>query len=276
MTAPKFTSKFAERRERLDNLNHSIWINAKGGALIQAIIWRHGYLSVHPDEEAAIFIKNGTDGAVADATTMYTEDRKLYANSFALGEHQRLGRLTRADFHDTAKVLQSIGGISDQYELGAELALADFRAGAGGHPVLGYLIAASDPKFLPDYGQITPASLNIFGGGPGPQQRIHWTYTFDDQPVERPREAPSEALDAIYRALHDPSRAGVVPVALSPVNAAATAGQHTAVSQEFALIFDWEGVHYAVSPGTQRDRWATRFPAIPSPACPIFASGTAA
>ncbi len=136
----------------------------------------------------------------------------------------------------------------EQYELGVELALAGIHAGTAPEPVLGYLLAAADPRFYRDTGQIVPASLNIFGGGSERQRPTLWTYSFDSGGAERPTTGPSATLSALYRAMHSPDQAGVVPVAISPINAIGQSARGTVSQPGFALVFDWEGVHYVYRP----------------------------
>ena len=119
VTAPKFTSPIAEFLDKLDRLLDSPWVDAQGGPLIQDIIWRHEYLAEHPSDEAIIYVNRAADGRVLDATTIYTKNGGLYANSYALGENVRLHGLTAADIHDTAKVIQSVNGIRDAYATGS-------------------------------------------------------------------------------------------------------------------------------------------------------------
>jgi hypothetical protein len=248
VTAPKFTSRIEELYEKIDNLNDTIWVDARGGALIQAIIWRHGYLREHPSDEAIILIKQGRNGAVADATTIYTEDGKLYSNSYTLGDHVRLGHLTAADIYDTPKILAVVDGIRDQYELGASLAMAEFRGGSGPEPVYGYLIAMNNPEFYEDTGQIVPGIANFAYGAGGMSPLAVWTYSFDAELDSRFHKPPSERLDIIYRALHNPNQAGLVPVALSPINASIQTAKGTLSKPDLAIVFDWDGVHYIYRP----------------------------
>jgi len=105
VAAPKFTSRVAELYEMFDNLDHPTWLEA-GGPLVQAIIWRHGYLRVHTGEKAVIYVDRTPGGMVAAATTIYTENGKLYANSDAFGAHVLMKNLTAADIYDSAKVEQ--------------------------------------------------------------------------------------------------------------------------------------------------------------------------
>jgi hypothetical protein len=274
--APKFSSALKDLYERLDSIGDSHWIDAQGSALIQAIIWRHGYLHTHPSDQAVIYVDRSGSGRVHEATTVYSEDGKLYANSYDLGDKVRMGNLTAADINDSAKIEQWLAGIHDQYQnpgpnalyaFGGEAGVRRSRGergfgfrggfdvngalpynadvgytlwGAGGpiqfSPQLGSsaAIAAYRNSGAPDTGQIVPTTSNIFygGGNPFALNRL----AREEAEYAPYHEPPSIMLDAIYRALRDPERAGLVPVALSPVD-------HRA-----AIVFDWEGIHYAYWP----------------------------
>jgi hypothetical protein len=277
VASPKFSSTLKDLYERLDSIGDPHWVDAQGSALIQAIIWRHGYLHTHPSDAAVIYIDRGGSGRVHDATTVYSEDGKLYANSYNLGDKVRMGNLTAADINDTAKIEQWLGGIHDQYQSPGPNVLYSFGGGGGGRGFrgghgggggiglsgsasgampynadVGYTvwgaggpiqfvqlgnssaeIAALRNSGAPDTGQIVPANMNMFyAGGPFAQLRL----AREEAEWEPYHEPPAIMLDAIYRALRDPDRAGVVPVALSPVD-------HRA-----AIVFDWEGIHYAYWP----------------------------
>jgi hypothetical protein len=90
-----------------------------------------------------------------------------------------------------------------------------------------------------DTGQIVPSGLNPFyagfmdpSGGTG----------------DRYQEPPAAMLDSVFRALHDPSRAGLVPVALSPVSYQVQSKRGARNRVISALVFDWEGIHYVYRP----------------------------
>ena len=55
-------------------------------------------------------------------------------------------------------------------------------------------------------------------------------------------------LDTVYRALRDPDRAGLVPVAVSPVAAQMRTRKGLVTRATPALVFDWEGIHYVYRP----------------------------
>jgi hypothetical protein len=268
VTAPKFTSGFAEFMQKLDTLFDAPWVDARGSPLIQAIVWRHGFLSEHPSDEAIIYVNQKDDGAVTRATTIYTSNGKLYANSYALGERMRLSGLTAADIHDRKKIESAIDGIHEAFALSAELETASIRglgelayspAGSFGSRGIfrsnilspsGERFGRNTSRFNPyletvytsgdgDTGQIVPTGLNPFypgfldpSGGTG----------------DRYHEPPAAMLDSVYRALHDPSRAGLIPVALSPVSYQFQSKQGTRARTIQALVFDWEGVHYVYRP----------------------------
>jgi hypothetical protein len=265
VSSPKFSSVLKEFYEKVDSFGGSDWVDAQGGALIQAIVWRHGYLRTHPADEAVIFVNRLSDGRVAAATTVYTEDGKLYANSFALGEHVRMGTLTAADISDAAKVEQWLGSITGQYDLGGSVLYAFGRTGgrrfrgergagpgySGGElgfnadagstewgpggplqfsPVVNNPAAARIPGY-PNTGQIVPSNANMFYGAGSPFGLNALVRAEQD---DRFHEPESLMLDSIYRTLHDPAESGLVPVALNPGGS--------------ALVFDWEGMHYVYRP----------------------------
>ena len=290
VTALKFTSPLAEFMDRLDRLFDSPWVDAQGGPLIQDIIWRHEYLAEHPSDEAIIYVTRGPDGRVLNATTIYTRNGGLYANSSALGENVRLHGLTAADIHDTGKIDQAIDGIRDAYALDASLQVASFRGlgsldfisarggrsgdfggrRAGGslyffstfQPVPGDFTAAGgigSPQTPRQYafaenesgtGQLVPTGLNPFYPGfldPG------WAASY--------HQPPAAMLDTVYRALRDPNRAGLVPVAVGPVEAQVRSRRGLVQRPLPALVFDWEGVHYVYRPY----RGTIGFPMPPNP-----------
>src|SRR5471030_2216524 len=127
VTAPRYSSGFSEFIQKLDTLFDAPWVDARGSPLIQAIVWRHGFLSEHPSDEAVIYVTQKPDGLVSQATTIFTQNGKLYANSYALGEHMRLHGLTAADIHDRKKIDSAIDEIHEAFALGAELETATIR-----------------------------------------------------------------------------------------------------------------------------------------------------
>jgi hypothetical protein len=270
VTAPRFTSPTAEFMEKMDTLFDSPWIDAQGGPLIQDIIWRHAYLSEHPSDEAIIYVDRSADGRVTNATTVYTKNGALYANSYALGSNVKLHGLTAADLHDTTKVLRAIGGIYDAYLLDASTEDAQFRAlgdlnfirpegPARGR--LDYFISTFQPvagdfaiagggygsphtqdlyafaEFEGNTGQVVPYGLNPFYPG---FMDAGWS--------DRYHEPPAEMLDTVSRAMHDPDRAGLIPVAVSPVNFQMRSRRGPVLRSTPALVFDWDGVHYVYRP----------------------------
>jgi hypothetical protein len=259
VTEPKFTSTIQEFYEKIDNLTDTTWVDAQGGPLIQAIIWRYGYLRVHPSDEAIIYVARRPNGAVAAATTIYTEGGKLYANSYALGDHARLNPLMATDIHDSAKIEHVVDGIREQYELGASLMLAEVRGGNHSFaPVMGYFtnnpfVLGSDSRspWNEDTGQIVPSNANIFytSGGVATVSRSGFSnYPYDVGMGDRFHESPPEMLDTVYRALHNPDQAGLIPVAISPIDARVRTGKGLEIKPRPAIVFDWEGVHYVYRP----------------------------
>jgi hypothetical protein len=267
VAAPKFTSRVAELYEMFDNLDHPTWLEA-GGPLVQAIIWRHGYLRVHTGEKAVIYVDRTPGGMVAAATTIYTENGKLYANSDAFGAHVLMKNLTAADIYDSAKVEQWIGSIRGQYQIGGPSLFfvasggrgRGFRGGNGpgfngareftadvGYtewgpsgplqfsPVSGGPVGNVSGQ--PSTGQIVPTSANMFYVGNPVSGRFGTRALYQAEMDDHFHEGPALILDEAYRALHSPSRAGLVPVSISPVNARPS------------LVYDWDGVHYVYWPG---------------------------
>jgi len=264
VTAPTFTSPLFEFYEKMDHLFDGPWVDAQGGALIQAIIWKHGYLSVHPTEDAVILIQQRSNGRVTDATTVYTNGGKLFANSYALGERVRLHGLSAADIHDVAKIEKAFGGIRDAYTLDASMATASLRgggwvvAGSAFNPVMGDFTAGRGfGRSLEDTGAVVPPGLNIFypdsmvvpPGGISQQFRGANTAFFNSAYWgDRFHEAPKEMLDTVYRALHDPAQSGIVPVGVGQVDIQMRTPKGLVTRPSQAVVFDWEGVHYVYRP----------------------------
>ena len=270
VTAPRFTSPTAEFMEKMDTLFDSPWVDARGGPLIQDIIWRHGYLAEHPSEEAVIYVNRSADGRVADATTVYTRNGSLYANSYTLGSHVKLHGLTAADLHNGPKVVQAIEGIYGVYTLDAETENAQFRAlgdlnfiglDSGGRLRSNHFVTTYQPlsgtravagrssgsfrtqelyafaEMAGDSGQVVPDGLNPSYPG---FMDAGWS--------DRYHQPAPEMLDTVYRALHDPERAGLIPVAVSPVNSQVRTRRGPGLRSMTALVFDWDGVHYVYRP----------------------------
>jgi hypothetical protein len=84
-----------------------------------------------------------------------------------------------------------------------------------------------------DTGQIVPTSMNMFYGGGGP---FGLNALVRAEADDRFHEPASLMLDSIYRSMHNPNQAGVVPVSISPVQARSS------------LVFDWAGIHYVYQP----------------------------
>jgi hypothetical protein len=270
VTAPKFTSPVMEFYEKFDNLSDDSWVDAQGGELIQAIIWRYGYLRVHPSDSAVIYVNRNPGGRVLAATTVYTLNGNLYASSYALGERQRLGSLTAADINNPAKIEHEIDGIREQYQIGADLMMAVYRGGGFGggrggvirgfpsgvtgyaaFPSMGSLLAAGSPENFDDTGQIVPSNANIFYGGGGirsssgsPAQSYYYYASLGDHF----HESPSEMLDTVYRALSNPNQAGMVPVAIGSVASRIPTAGGSKIEPRPAIVFDWDGVHYVYRP----------------------------
>jgi hypothetical protein len=85
----------------------------RSGPMIEAILWRHHYLEDHPREEAVILTTHD-GGKIISATTVYTQEEKVYASSNALGEHLVIRGLGPADLHSAdgkARALKFITGV---------------------------------------------------------------------------------------------------------------------------------------------------------------------
>ena len=268
VTAPKYPSGYSEFTEKLNRIFDAPWVDARGSPLIQAIVWRHGYLSEHPSDDAIVYVNQMPDGLVTQATTIYTQDGKLYANSYALGEHMRLHGLTAADLHDRKKIDGAIDGIHEAFALGAELEAASVRGlgdlayspgGTRGGDGLfrSYVLPVSGEHTTRGAGQFSPYFDTVYSSGDGNTGQLVPTGLNPFYPGfldpsggmgDRYHEPPASMLDSVYRALHDPSRAGLVPVALSPVSYQVQSRRGTREKSIPALVFDWEGVHYVYRP----------------------------
>ncbi|HVW20527.1 MAG TPA: hypothetical protein VHC86_04880 [Opitutaceae bacterium] len=161
VTAPPFTSPFQEFYSKLDSRFDGPWVDTgRSGALIEAIIWRHGYLSTHPSDQAVILIDRKGE-RVEGATTVYTAGDRIYANSWALGEHVRLRGLAAADLQNAAKLRRALRRIRGAYRLEARFALnrSSFLPGDAARSAYGSSLAAFDS------GGFVPRDNGSFGGG---------------------------------------------------------------------------------------------------------------
>jgi hypothetical protein len=113
----------------------------------------------------------------------------------------------------------------------------DFTVAGGGYgsPHTQYLYAYAETEG--DTGQVVPYGLNPFYPG-----------FMDSGWADRYHEPPAEMLDTVYRALRDPDRAGLVPVAVSPLATQVRTRKGPELRTQPALVFDWEGVHYVYRP----------------------------
>jgi hypothetical protein len=165
VTAPKFTSPFQEFYEKLDNLFDGPWVDTgRSGALIEAIIWRHGYLAVHPSDQAVIYVERRGSRVLA-ATNVYTAGERLYANSWALGERVRLPGLTAADVRNEAKVRQALRRLRGVYALNAQFAWSSASFFPGGGSPIDRVAQFSDPLYLSSRDNLVVQSRYL----PGPQ-----------------------------------------------------------------------------------------------------------
>ena len=84
---------------------------------------------------------------------------------------------------------------------------------------------------------------DLINGGVAAGRAASEAYTRD-----RYHQPAPEMLDTVYRALHDPERAGLIPVAVSPVNSQVRTRRGPGLRSMTALVFDWDGVHYVYRP----------------------------
>lgn len=249
--------------EKLQEMDHSFdgpFPQLRSGPLIEAILWRHRYLSEHPSDRAVILTTQ--EGAqIKSATTVYTENGGLYLSSNAMGVGRRLKGLSAADIADPkamARVAATIRRVREGY-LPAGVTRSDYLAAVdpvagnidldGGPPVLGKLLVMAEET----------GDYSVLAMQAGSRQ-TQGTALLRMQMVQPFRRPANEVLSWTYRVLHDPARAGLLPVALSAVTMPDADGKPVSFQ---ALVFDWEGVHYVYEPdrGTE---------GLPLPADPVI------
>jgi len=261
----------------LDNLFQGPFLNLRSGPLPEAIVWRYHFLQTHPQETAIILVEQ-RGPRVLSATTVYTEDGRLYASSQVLGNGTRLRGFTAADIHDVAKVRREIRSRRASY-LAAIVTSEDFDnlqriSTAGTHDPTALINAAAaavqDPgEYRPTYsdfvagarsgevdmlgarmalaeetGDYSMLGHTLLAGGrnandPNPPAVIH----FNDF-----EGAPDAILRRTFEALHDPDRAGLLPVARSLIDPGAGLEGAGKAKPVDAVVFDWEGQHYMYNP----------------------------
>ena len=253
---PKAPQTFHEKMQALDHVFDGPFPELRSGPLIEAILWRHKYMIEHPADRALI-LTTETGTQVKSATTIYSENGKVYASSNAMGEHRLFKGFVPADL-DNPKKVEVIRALilreRDAYLPGgqdtrADLAILADATGenedlAGGPPVLGKLLVLAE-----ETGDYTVLARQAGSRHLGMQAAMIQTYM----------QPQSEVLDWTYRAMHDTARVGLIPVALTHVTFQGADGKPDGYQ---ALIFDWDNKHYLYNPdrGTQ---------ALPLPVNPV-------
>jgi hypothetical protein len=278
-------------KETFEKVNHAFdgpFPSLRSGQLIEAILWRHQYLNDHPHETAFIATTQ-RGGKIRSATTIYTQEGKVYGSSYAVGENLLIAGLTAAD-------LQSPDGVAR-----AKKYLADYRRALGGAvagssgtgkpsaggtaagAALGSLVVAAEEsgnyEILAEAAGPPEQAPTMKNGAsiPGAQDaRNHANQALRVALVQAFGEPANEILSWTYEALHNPARAGMVPVALTRVRVEGSSvtispfaeynnilrdlradrlpsknviSEKKHVSQELtALVFDWEGAQYLYQP----------------------------
>jgi hypothetical protein len=234
-----------------ETLNHAFddpFPELRSGPLIEAILWRHRYLADHPGEDA-IIITTQDGQRIKSATTIYSRDGKIYASSNALGENRHLKGYVPADLHKpeaVERIKALIQAVRDHYLPGGEVTRGDLAGVAdpdnadlgGGLPTLGKALIIAEEQG--DY-----SSLALLAGGQTRSGRASSHAALVDGMIQMFNEPSSEVLPWTYQALHDPNRAGIVPVSFAKVEIPTTDGKGDSFD---ALVFDWEGMHYIYEP----------------------------
>jgi hypothetical protein len=248
VVSPRLPSGFHEVLQSMDHALDGPFPEIRSGPLVEAILWRHRYLAEHTADKAVI-VTTGDGSRIHSATTIYSLNGKVYMSSNALGEHRLLKGYVPADLDDPKKVarVQAIIQASRDVYLPGGPTRADMQVAAdddgnvdlnGGLPVLGKLLVMAE-----ETGDYSVLAMQAGGTGKSNAHAAAMVQTFN-QPTD-------EILAWTFKAMHDPARAGLVPVALSEVS---LKNETTLKTDKYeALIFDWEGVHYTYSPdyGTQ-------------------------
>jgi len=263
----------------LDNLFQGPFLNVRSGPLIEAIVWRYHFLQTHPQETAVILVDQ-QGPRVVSATTVYTEDGRLYASSQVVGAGTRLRGFSAADIRNLERIRHEIEGRRAVYLAGViteeERANAHSIPVTGTHdstPVLERAAHALDHESIqtsssPFVSGVTSGPWDLLGVRMARAERSH-DYSSIAYPIEisnpilsqYPRSFGSEMvkvdpfagsaddiLRRTYEALHDPVRAGFLPVARSIINfRSGPNGAVTTLALD-AVVFDWEGQHYIYNP----------------------------
>jgi hypothetical protein len=252
-----------------------------GGPLIEAIFWRHRYLTNHPQEDAVI-LKNVRARRLVSATTLYSRGGKIYASSNALGESVAVPGLVPADLHRADGLAQAAKFINDLrqtilnsppppgfVDLGFMLIRAEESGG-----YLAFRPATTTPeglmaldaeKMVPgvDFTQVATrqsnslrnaeASLSNFAQEEAANQRQKTAGAARQSQFQDFTRPSAELVSQAFAGLHDPAHAGLVPVAL---------GETTFRGARVpCVVFDWDGVQYTYQP----DRGTTARPLPKNP-----------
>ncbi len=251
--------------EKLVHLFDGEFPSLRSGPMVEAILWRHRYLTDHPAENAVIITDQ--DGEKTKwATIAFSQEGELYVTSNALGEHIHLPEFSPADLRTREgleKIRQRIGASRELSEYGKDL--MDFlnhktdvfvvRGSTGGPAETN-----SNPDDLGRLSELKIVAeesgdysvLRLAGGhDPVMQDKFYSPYS----------DSPGEVLDWTYKTLHDPDKAGFVPVALNQVNIEISGKGATKTESIRAIVFDWEGVQYFYHP--DRGTRAKPFPRNP-------------
>jgi hypothetical protein len=229
-TRPKVgIAQLKEIYEKLNHLADGPFPQLRNGYLIEDILWRHRYLGMHPDEDAIIVVDARSNSRyfyqpvvgqvdnerLAAATAIYTKAGEVYAGSMVFGEAKRLKGFSPEDLHTHDGWRRIMREINKYY--------VDILNNGGGSLI--QILAGA--QFSTDYSILNRKST----GG--------------EAALDPFNEKPEEVLDWCYHALHDPSRAGLIPVALSSIAIVTPDGKPESVK---GLVFDWDGVHYFYHP----------------------------
>ena len=242
-----------------------------GGPLIEAIFWRHHFLTHYPQEDAVI-LTTVRGNRLVSATTVYSQGGKIYASSNALGEKVSVPGLGPEDLHRKAGLAQAAEFIDELRQqllsappAGFNLGYAILRAEESG----GYgafrpptttpqsMMALNAESLIPatDFSQVNARRRSsdaptISEGGSGGSAGVGLAAAAHEGSLNSAAARgaalqnftqPSDALvSEAYAGLHDPAHAGLVPVALNE-----TTYRGASVP---CVVFDWDGLQYTYQP----------------------------
>ncbi len=259
MIEPKAPETLHQKLQALDHVFDGPFPELRSGPLIEAILWRHKYLAEHPGDHALI-LTTQTGIQVKSATTIYSENGRVYGSSNAMGPHRLFKGIVPADLENPKKVelIRSlIQRERDAYLPGAQDTRADLAYAAdptggdnadlaGGPPTLGKLLILAE-----ETGDYSVLARQAGSGAKSQSLQMAMVQTY--------LQPQAEVLDWTYRAMHDPARVGLIPVALARIEFKKPDGKPDGYQ---AVVFDWDGNHYIYNPdrGTQ---------AVPLPRNPV-------